>query len=77
MPNNGHTPTWLRPSEAATHLRVSQTFLAKLRCYGGGPRYQKISKNVLYDRAELDLWAGSMGRISTSDDGAEMKKPTT
>ena len=30
---------WLTPKEAATYLRVSKSYLDKLRVYAGGPRF--------------------------------------
>jgi hypothetical protein len=68
------TSAWLRPVEAAVHLQVSLPFLAKLRCYGGGPRFSKCGKAVLYNRADLDAWAAARVRTSTSDKGSEMAK---
>lgn len=48
---------WLRSSEAAVYLRIGGSTLAKLRCYGGGPRFHKAGKRVvLYSRADLDQW---------------------
>ncbi|MGA7325070.1 MAG: helix-turn-helix domain-containing protein [Rhodomicrobium sp.] len=66
--------TWMRPAEAAAYLSVSQPFLAKLRCYGGGPRFHKWGKAVLYSRADLDEFIAARGRASTSDDSSEMKR---
>ncbi len=55
-------------AEAAAYLRVSQPFLNKARCYGGGPRYAKLGgKRVLYNRADLDDWVLQGSRASTSD----------
>jgi hypothetical protein len=57
----------LTESEAAAHLRVSRSFLAKKRCTGGGPRFCKIGRRVLYDIADLDEFAEQMKRRSTSE----------
>ena len=49
-------------SRASDYLRtvygISRTSatLAKLRCLGGGPRFVKVSSNVLYSREALDAW---------------------
>jgi predicted DNA-binding transcriptional regulator AlpA len=53
--------------EAAAYLRVSRSFLAKKRCTGGGPRFCKIGRRVLYDIADLDAYADQAKRRSTSD----------
>ena len=54
-------------SEAAAHLRVSRSFLAKKRCTGGGPRFCKIGRRVLYDIADLEAFAEEGKRRSTSE----------
>jgi len=54
MENNA---IWLRSSEAAEYLRMGSSTLAKLRCYGGGPRFHKAgSRVVLYSLSDLDRW---------------------
>ena len=68
MPNESAN---LRPPEAAAHLSVSISYLAKMRLTGQGPRYSKLSpKLVLYSRADLDAWVASRVRASTTDRGA-------
>ncbi len=68
-------PVWLSVAEAAEYLRVSQVFLNRYRCYGGGPRYSKLDgKRVIYNRADLDAWVSARSKSSTSDDGSETKK---
>jgi hypothetical protein len=46
----------LTPKEAAGFLRLSESFLAKARMRGDGPRYRKLSRSVRYLRADLLLW---------------------
>jgi hypothetical protein len=47
----------MRSAEAASYLRIAPSTLAKLRCYGGGPRFAKAGPRlVIYDRADLDAW---------------------
>ena len=60
-------PQNLRPCEAAEYVRHAPQTLAKLRCYGGGPRYIKSGRLVLYARADLDAWLESKKRASTSE----------
>jgi Helix-turn-helix domain len=54
-------------SEAAAHLRVSKSFLAKKRCSGGGPLFVKIGRRVLYRLSDLEEFTEQGKRRSTSD----------
>ncbi|RZN21115.1 helix-turn-helix domain-containing protein [Bradyrhizobium sp. Leo121] len=56
----------LKVSEAAEHLRLSQSTLNKLRCHGGGPTYFKLGRTIVYSRADLDAWMLSRRRASTA-----------
>jgi predicted DNA-binding transcriptional regulator AlpA len=69
MPENGVTEnSKLRPPEAARYLRMAVSTLAKLRCYGGGPRFAKAGPRlVIYDRADLDAWLADRICHSTSE----------
>ena len=62
-------PFWrlLKEAEAADYLRVSKSLLAKKRCTGGGPRFCKIGRRVLYDLADLHEFAEQRKRRSTSE----------
>lgn len=53
--------------EAARYLSLGKSTLAKHRCYGTGPVYQKFGRRVLYCAEDLDDWAATMRRTSTSD----------
>jgi predicted DNA-binding transcriptional regulator AlpA len=58
---------YLTVREASAHLKLSKSFLDKLRLTGGGPAYLKLgARRVVYDRAELDAWASKGRRLSTS-----------
>ncbi len=57
----------MRVNEAARFLGLSISFLNKLRCSGGGPRFIKIGRAVLYDPSDLDSWLLSRRRASTSE----------
>lgn len=59
----------LSTDEAADYLGLSSSYLNKLRCLGGGPRYAKIGRRVLYPLADLNRWLRDQSRVSTSDDG--------
>ncbi|MBM4073845.1 MAG: helix-turn-helix domain-containing protein [Planctomycetes bacterium] len=57
----------LRAPQAAQRLGLSNSTLAKLRMSGLGPRYMKLGRCVVYDLADLDTWAASRKRASTSE----------
>ena len=60
----------LTVKEAARHLRVSKSYLDKLRVYGGGPAFLRIGKRkILYAVSDLDAWAASRRYGSTSEYG--------
>jgi predicted DNA-binding transcriptional regulator AlpA len=60
----------IKESEAAALLSVTVKCLQAWRMRGGGPRYVGISgRCVRYRRADLDAWAESKLRSSTSDLG--------
>lgn len=59
---------YLTTDEAAARLRVSRSYLAKLRCSrSDGPRFTKLGRSVRYRVSDLDVWAESQARRSTSD----------
>ena len=57
--------TNIRTQEAAAHLGLSKSTLDKLRCFGGGPRFYKLGRAVIYDVADLDAWKVERARTST------------
>jgi hypothetical protein len=61
------TGNWLRPPAAARYLGISSSTLAKWRLRGFGPKWAKLSKAVVYDRATLEDFARSNLRSSTSE----------
>lgn len=46
----------LLPAEAAARLRTTTGTLANLRAKGGGPRFIKLGRKVLYPVAEVEAW---------------------
>jgi excisionase family DNA binding protein len=60
---------FLTPKEAAAYLRVSKSYLDKLRVYGGGPKFLRFGKRkILYRRkSDLDLWVNHRRFGSTSE----------
>jgi excisionase family DNA binding protein len=59
--------TYLTPDEAARYLRCSVSTLAKLRVYGGGPKYTSIGRGIRYRLADLDGFMESRVASSTSE----------
>jgi hypothetical protein len=62
-------PAVIRPSDAAAYLNLSIQRLAKLRLEGGGPKFLKVGRSVLYRKQDLDDFLQSRVRKSTSDVG--------
>jgi predicted DNA-binding transcriptional regulator AlpA len=52
---------------AVTFTKLSASTLTKLRLTGGGPRYLKLGRRVLYSRATLAAWMGERECGSTSE----------
>jgi predicted DNA-binding transcriptional regulator AlpA len=58
----------LRVREAAARLGLSKSTLDKMRCDGRGPRFVKITNKLVgYDPTDLDAYADSRKRQSTSE----------
>ena len=52
---------------AAEYLGLSPATLETMRSRGGGPRFSKLGRRVVYRREELDRWLEERSRRSTSD----------
>lgn len=58
----------LTASEAANYLRLAPSTLAKMRCFGGGPRFSKAGpRRVVYDKADLEEWLADRAYHSTAE----------
>ena len=57
----------LTPKEAARFLRLSESFLAKARMRGDGPRYRKLSRAVRYSMSDLLAWLKACAKTSTAE----------
>jgi hypothetical protein len=57
----------LTSKEAAAFLKLSESFLAKARMRGDGPRYRKLSRAVRYVKADLLFWVKASAKTSTSE----------
>jgi predicted DNA-binding transcriptional regulator AlpA len=60
------TPTVLDATQAASHVGLSISTLAKLRLRGGGPAYCKLGRRVVYRQEDLAAWLEKNRRLSTS-----------
>ena len=61
------TEKYLKAREAAAYIGSSESTLAKLRTYGGGPTYHKIGRGVRYTHRGLDTYMAERSVRSTSD----------
>jgi excisionase family DNA binding protein len=75
QPVSKQTEEFLTPKQAAAFLRVSKSYLDKLRVYGGGPRFLRFGRKILYRRSELNLWAEQRCFSSTSEYTASLDQP--
>jgi predicted DNA-binding transcriptional regulator AlpA len=60
------TPILLTPKQAARHLNLSVSWLAKRRLAGDGPPYIKLGGAVRYAEPSLQQWMKGQQRTSTS-----------
>jgi excisionase family DNA binding protein len=58
---------YLTNEEAAAYLRLSPRTLEKQRVIGGGPRFRKFGRRVLYAIDDLQIWAEARACEMTSD----------
>lgn len=66
---------YLNNQEAATYLRLSPRTLEKQRVIGGGPRFRKFGRRVMYAVADLDAWADQRSFEATSDPEYAEQRP--
>jgi hypothetical protein len=61
------TPRYFTNDEAAAFLRLSPRTLEKQRVIGGGPRFRKFGRRVMYALADLEAWADARSFETTFD----------
>ena len=66
----------LTTAEAARYCGCSPRTMEGLRQRGGGPRFLKLGRSVLYELTELDAWLEAARRESTSDTGPSILSRT-
>jgi len=67
-PETRASSVFLTVTEAAGLLRVSPVTLGRWRIEGHGPAFRKFGRRVVYAREDLDAWAVSQRRQSTSEE---------
>ena len=60
-------PRFVRTPDAARLLDLSPRTLEKQRVIGGGPRFHKFGRRVMYALADLESWAGERSFETTFD----------
>ena len=60
-------PVFLDNRQAADYLKLSPRTLEKQRVTGGGPRFRKFGRQVVYAIADLEAWANARICNNTSD----------
>ena len=58
---------YLTNDEAAEYLRLSPRTLEKQRVIGGGPKFRKFGRRVMYAVSDLNAWADQRSYEATSD----------
>ena len=66
-PQAYHAPRYLTNNEAAAFLRLSPRTLEKQRVIGGGPRFHKFGRRVMYALTDLEAWASERSFETTFD----------
>ena len=61
--------SYLTNDQAAQLLSLSPRTLEKFRVIGGGPRFRKFGRRVVYALQDLQSWADARAHESTSDPG--------
>lgn len=65
--NAAMQPDYLTNDEAAAFLRLSPRTLEKQRVIGGGPRFRKFGRRVMYALSDLRAWADARSFEATCD----------
>lgn len=58
---------YFNTQQAAQRYGLSESWLTKLRVYGGGPSYIRCGRRVLYDATTFEAWLESQRRNNTSE----------
>jgi predicted DNA-binding transcriptional regulator AlpA len=64
----------LDTKQTAEYIGCAKSTLDKLRVTGGGPKFIKIGKKVIYDiEGDVDPWLERQKRASTCDTGRSLR----
>ncbi len=63
----GPASRYLSNDEAASFLKLSPRTLEKQRVTGGGPKFRKFGRRVVYAIEDLESWANARSCDTTSD----------
>ncbi len=63
---------YLDTNGAARILGLSSKTLSRYRVSGDGPVFHRFGARIRYRRDDLEAWAASRRRASTSDDGTAL-----
>jgi hypothetical protein len=66
-PLTKHSKRYLTNTEAAEYLNLAPSTLNKQRVYGGGPRFHKFGRRVVYALSDLEAWASARACGATFD----------
>jgi predicted DNA-binding transcriptional regulator AlpA len=66
----------LTPPEAARHLGLAISTLAKMRCRGGSPTFLRLGRKIVYVRADLDAWLATR-RVRHTSEGDKLPRRLT
>ena len=66
-PEPRSAPRYLSNDEAAEFLKLSPRTLEKQRVVGGGPKFRKFGRRVVYAFEDLESWANARSCDTTSD----------
>ena len=67
QPASKRSIRYLNNAEAAEFLRLSPRTLEKQRVIGGGPRFRKFGRRVMYAIEDLEAWANARSFEMTCD----------
>lgn len=67
QPSTARERRYLTNDEAADFLNLSPRTLEKQRVVGGGPRFRKFGRRVVYAVDDLERWADARACETTSD----------
>lgn len=65
---------YLTNDEAAAYLQLSPRTLEKQRVVGGGPKFRKFGRRVVYAVEDLESWANARACDTTSDPNYTAKR---